>query len=103
MPTTATATRFGDKWRLMPDRRAMSFQRRTAVGPPVTYGTSVDLTNCWHRQFSTQSNPGNPGVYILETCKIYVPRSANASVDTASERPMPGDLISDTIGAPAVS
>jgi hypothetical protein len=98
MPTTADAIRMRGKWRLMPDRRPMTFSRRLTVGPPPTYAADITLTECWHRNFNTVSHPGNPGVYVIETCRIFVPRSPNSSIDAADYRPMPGDLVGDTIG-----
>lgn len=98
MPTDTTATRFRDKWRLMPDRGGMTFFRRSSVGPPATYDPGQSLVQCWHRNYQTAPQPGNPGVYLLKTCEIYVPKVPNASFSTAATQPMPGDLINDNRG-----
>jgi hypothetical protein len=95
MPTTADAIQMRGFWQMMPDRRSMSFQRRVSVGPPPSYDPQTTIVNCWHRNFSTVSHPGNPGVYVLQSCEIYVPRVPNAEFDIASERPNPGDIITD--------
>ncbi len=98
MPTNTTSTRFRDKWRLMPDRGFMTFFRRTAVGPPPTYDNGVTLVQCWHRNFQTAPQIGNPGVYLLKTCDIYVPKLPNSSVSTSANQPLPGDRIADIRG-----
>lgn len=100
MPTTADAVRMRAKWSLMPDRRTMAFRRCDSSGPPPIYDTAINIVNCWHRNFLTVSHPGNPGVYVIQTCDIYVPRRPNSAIDAATVRPQPSDLVTDTIAVP---
>jgi hypothetical protein len=99
MPTTADAVRLGSYWQNVPDRRTMSFRRRTSAGPPPVHGQEIEIANCWHRNFVTLPQSSGSAVYAIQTCDIYMPR-VNAAIDTALERPLPGDTITDNTSVP---
>lgn len=94
MPTTADAVRLRSYWKKVPDRRAGTYYRRTAVGPPATYATGVALNDLWHRKFSNKPHPGNPGVYVIYEADLYFPKETNSTYATTTP-PLPGDQIQD--------
>lgn len=93
MPTTADAIRLRGYWRRVPDRRSVTYYRRVTVGPPSTY-TSFDASDLWHRAYMNSPHPGNPGVYVVYTADLFLPKETNPTIATTAP-PLPGDQIQD--------
>lgn len=93
MPTTADAVRLRSYWRRVPDRRNVTYYRRATIGPPSTY-TSFDAFDLWHRNFTNRPHPGTPGVYVLYTADLFLPKETNTAIATTAP-PLPGDQIQD--------
>jgi hypothetical protein len=93
MPTNADAVRLRSYWRRVPDRRTVTYYRRTAVVPVATY-SEFDAFDLWHRDFGTMPHPGNPGVYVVYTADLFLPKETNTAIATTAP-PVPGDRVQD--------
>lgn len=98
-PQSASGSGFGvgsrlrQYWRRMPDRRNVTYYRRTLVGPPSLF-TNFPAYDLWHRRYVNATHPGNPGVYVVYQADLYLPKETNPTIATTAP-PLPGDQIQD--------
>jgi hypothetical protein len=79
-------------WRQVPDRRSVTYRRRTATTP--TY-QNYTIANCWYRPDETHEGQPTQGVYVKRYRRWYLPKEmATAGGFTAD--PLPADLVVNT-------
>jgi len=87
------AVLFRSLWRRMPDRRTVTFRRRTAATP--TY-TNYTVKEAWYRPDGDEEGAPSQGVYLRRRRRWYFPKEKLANGTIA---PAPADLVVNTTTA----
>ncbi len=80
-------------WRQMPDRRSVTYKRRTATTP--TY-TNYTVANCWYRPDETREGQASRGVYVKRYRRWYLPKEMTTAAGLTTD-PLPADVIVNAV------
>lgn len=86
------ATYLRQLWDTVPDRRTVTFRKRTAVTP--TY-TDYTVQNCFYRPDDTREGAPSRGVYVKRYRRWYLPKSQVVNAGLTTE-PLPADVVTST-------
>jgi hypothetical protein len=85
----ATASQLRAGWKLMPDRRAVSYLRRIATTP--TY-TTYTVSDAWYRNDGSQEGGVSQGVYLKRYRRWFLVKERLALAGFSGE-PVAGDAV----------
>ncbi len=92
MASPINATLFRSLWRQMPDRRTVTFRRKTAIAP--TY-TDYTVRDAWYRSDGTEEGQVSQGVYLKRFRRWFLVKEKMQAAGF-SEDPLPDDVIVNT-------
>jgi hypothetical protein len=89
---TINATLFRSLWKMMPDRRTVTFRRKITTTPAYTNYTVADA---WYRPDETAEGQTSQGVYIKRYRRWYLVKEKMTAAGFTAD-PLPDDLIVNT-------
>lgn len=88
----ATATLLRAGWKLMPDRRTVTFKKRTATTP--TY-TSYTVADAWYRPDGVEEGGPSQGVYLKRFRRWFLVKEKLSGAGVTTD-PVAGDVVTNT-------
>lgn len=92
MPGALNAPAMRSMWRQVPDRRTVTYRRRTATAPAYTNYT---VRNCWYRPDETREGQPSLGVYVKRYRRWYLPKEMTTAAGFTAD-PLPADVVVNT-------